>query len=267
MISRSDGFPERVNPLPLDAQTMEVTILGTGAAIPSAERVQSGTLLARDDRTLLVDCGSGTLHRLAQAGIDHTTIDTVLLTHHHLDHVCDLPGLLKARVLDGHPSLTIHGPPGTRGVCDHLFSIDDIGRRADCSIVEHTHEDLTLRVQEIPIEGAQTTHSKPCFAYRFDDVLSISGDTAPNAEVFALADGVDTLIHECSFPDGTHTDGHSTPTALGRGLADIDVERVFLTHIFPIAESEREEMAATVGTFTDASVAVATDLERIHIPA
>ncbi|MEF8781451.1 MAG: MBL fold metallo-hydrolase, partial [Haloferacaceae archaeon] len=38
---------------------MDVTFLGTGSAMPVPERVQTGLLLERGDRTLLVDCGSG----------------------------------------------------------------------------------------------------------------------------------------------------------------------------------------------------------------
>jgi len=44
---------------------MELTVLGSGSAMPVPDRVQAGYLLDDGDRSLLVDCGSGVLQRLA----------------------------------------------------------------------------------------------------------------------------------------------------------------------------------------------------------
>lgn len=246
---------------------MRVTLLGTGSAFPSPDRLQTGILLEADGRRLLVDCGSGVVHRLAQAGVPHGAVETVLLTHHHLDHVCDLPTLLKARTLDGLRTFTVEGPAGTRAVCGHLFAVDDITGRADVTIVERQLTDFPDTIAGFQVAAATTTHSKPCFAYRFGDALAISGDTAPDPDVFALADGVHTLVHECAFADGVESDGHTTPSELGRGLAGIDVERVLLTHLFPETEHSADELVATVGEYTDAEITVPADLTTLELPA
>ena len=44
---------------------MQVTFLGTGSAMPTGSRMQTGLLLSDGRQSLLVDCGSGILHRLA----------------------------------------------------------------------------------------------------------------------------------------------------------------------------------------------------------
>lgn len=245
---------------------MRVTLLGTGSAMPSPDRVQSGTLLETEDSRVLVDCGSGVVHRLAQAGVDNRDVDTVLLTHHHLDHVADLPTLAKARWLDDCPEFTVVGPPETETVLAHLLAVDDLDDRVDLTVREFDAEDAPLEVAGFSIDAVETTHSKPCFAYRFGDALALSGDTAPDGDVFALADGVHTLVHECSFPDGVETEGHTTPTELGRGLADVAVERISLTHSFPAAERRTEKIRETVAAYVDAEVRVASDLERLETP-
>lgn len=246
---------------------MRVTLLGTGSAIPSPHRLQAGILLEDDSRTLLVDCGSGVVHRLAQHGTDVREVDTVLLTHHHLDHVADLPTLLKARVLTDHPGLTIVGPPGTKRLCDDLFAVDNLAERAALRIRERAVSEAPFDVAGRSVDAVETTHSMQCFAYRFDDELVMSGDTAPDPAVFNLADGVDTLIHECAYPDGVETDGHTTPTALGRGLGEIRVDRVLLTHLFPEAEAHSEAIERTVSAATGAVVAVGSDLSSVEVPA
>ncbi len=74
---------------------MEITFLGTGVAIPQKDRVQSGILVRLEEKPLLIDCGSGVLSRFPEAGVSHTEVDTVLLSHLHLDHVADLHPLIK----------------------------------------------------------------------------------------------------------------------------------------------------------------------------
>lgn len=244
---------------------MRVTLLGTGSALPSENRVQTGVCLEQDDHHLLVDCGSGVTHRLAQAGIDHRDIDAVLLTHHHLDHVADLPTLAKARWLDDHPPLTVLGPSGTREVCANLFAVDDLEDRVDLTVRELDADSPEFDLGPYRVSTAEMEHSKPGFAYRFDDALTISGDTTPTPAIADLADGSEVLIHECAYPDGTETSGHSTPSALGRVLSDVDLDRVFLTHLFPESEAHEAEMTETVDRYTDAEVRVASDRDTVTI--
>ncbi|MGB9902574.1 MBL fold metallo-hydrolase, partial [Methanothrix sp.] len=85
---------------------MNVTLLGTGAGIPQADRAQASILL-HDDDLLLIDCGAGALFRLGELGLSPLEIETVLLTHLHLDHVSDLLPLAKARYLLGKPWLNV----------------------------------------------------------------------------------------------------------------------------------------------------------------
>ena len=86
---------------------MKITFLGTGVAIPTAERVQSG-LLIDDKFPILFDCGGGILHRIAQAGYNHSDIDTVFFTHHHLDHDSDFIALVKANWLRNKNEINIY---------------------------------------------------------------------------------------------------------------------------------------------------------------
>lgn len=95
--------------------------------------------------------------------------------------------------------------------------------------------------------------------------MTIAGDTAPTEPVCSLADGSNVLVHECAYPDGTESSDHSAPTALGQLLADIDVNHILLTHLFPETESNADDLVTTVGKYTDATVAVATDHTSVTI--
>ena len=148
---------------------MHVTFLGTGSAMPVPDRVQTGLLFERDDRTLLVDCGAGVLHRLASTDAGYEGVSTVLLTHHHLDHVNDLLALLKARWLAGETHLEVVGPTGTKSLVDDLLSVHDYLRdRVDLSVREVSPAD-EFQVAGFEVRAHETVHSMRCLAYRFAD--------------------------------------------------------------------------------------------------
>ena len=247
---------------------MKVTFLGTGSAMPTGERYQTGILVENDeaDRRVLVDCGSGVLHRLQQSGAGYENVSTVLLTHHHLDHTADLLPLLKARWLAGEEFLEVVGPAGTKGLVDDLLDVYDYLRdRVDLRVREvGAHE---FEVGGFDVEGYETRHSVPCLAYRFGDKFTFSGDSEAFAGLPNFADGCDVLAHDCSFPDEVDVDNHPTPTQLGEALADseADVGRVFLTHLYPHTEGKHEEMLRSIEAEYDGDVRFADDLRTVEL--
>src|SRR3972149_6185047 len=76
-----------VHPTPKRKSGMDVTVLGSGTAIPSAERASPGYFVQVANESLLLDGGTGTLHQLVRAGVRLGTLDRVLYNHYHPDHV------------------------------------------------------------------------------------------------------------------------------------------------------------------------------------
>ncbi|WP_290812116.1 MBL fold metallo-hydrolase [Halovivax sp.] len=243
---------------------MQITFLGTGSAMPTGDRYQAGILVQEDDRTVLVDCGSGVLHRLQQSGVGYEAVSTVLLTHHHLDHVADLMPLMKARWLAGEEHLEIVGPQGTKGLVDGLLSVH-----------EYMQDRLDLRVREVvagefsvagfDVEAYETRHSLPCLAYRFDDRFTFSGDSEAFAGLANFADGCAILAHDCSFPDDVDVSNHPTPSELGEALAGTEIGRLYLTHLYPHTQGRQEEMRRSVAEHFDGDVRFAEDLQRVSV--
>ena len=243
---------------------MQVTFLGTGAAMPTGDRSQTGLLLADpggDAGPLLVDCGSGALGGLAATDVGYEAVGSVLLTHHHLDHVSDLLALLKARWLAGETALEIVGPDGTEALVEDLLAVHDYmqGR------LELTYREVdpgSFAVAGYDVEAVETVHSMYCLAYRFetaDATVTFSGDTEATDAVAELADGSALLAHDCSFPDGIDVDNHPTPTQLGEVLAGRDLGRVYLTHRYPHTDGEEPAMIEAVESHVDAEVRIARD--------
>jgi ribonuclease BN (tRNA processing enzyme) len=251
---------------------MRVTFLGTGSAMPTGERFQTGILLESASGDLLVDCGSGVLHGLQRTEVGYEGIDAVLLTHHHLDHVSDLMSLLKARWLAGATELTIAGPEGTEELVTDLLGVHDyLQGRMDLSFREVGPDSFSLT--GLDVSGFEVRHSMHCLAYRFEEsepsasdegdppAFVFSGDTEAFPELVDFADGAAVLAHDCSFPDSVDVDNHPTPSELGAVLAEAEGEvgRVYLTHLYPHTDGRHDEMLDSIGQHYDGDVRFASD--------
>ncbi|MDZ7850468.1 MAG: MBL fold metallo-hydrolase [Halodesulfurarchaeum sp.] len=243
---------------------MQLIFLGTGSAMPTADRVQSGLLLEDGDRRLLVDAGSGVLHRLAATETGYEGVETVLLTHHHLDHVADLMPLFKARWLAGESSLTVVGPPGTEALVDGLLEVHDY-LRGRLSVAVRELEPGQATVAGFAVTAMANRHSMEGFAYRFDDRLTISGDTREFQALVDFAEVGSVLVHDCSFPDDVDLDTHTTPTKLSRVLDGADLDRVYLTHLYPHTDGKHAAMVETIESRFDGEVLVAEDGMQIGV--
>lgn len=245
---------------------MDLTFLGTGTAMPTGDRNQTGLLLETDDHRLLVDCGSGVLHALARTETGYIDLDAVLLTHHHLDHIADLLPLLKARWLSDGPALRIAGPDGTESLLADLLSVHEY---LD-DHVDPTIEDLepgATSVAGYDVRARWGAHSMPGFGYRLSPAqqdgpaVVFSGDTVPSPEFLSIADGADVLVHDCSFPDDIETDNHPTPASLGEALdvSGVAVGTLILTHLYPHTDGRHEEMRHSIAEWYDGPVRFAED--------
>ena len=250
--------------------------------MPTGERFQTGLLLRDGDERLLVDCGSGVLHALPHTDVGYEGVDTVLLTHHHLDHVADLLPLLKARWLAGAETLTVVGPAGTATLVRDLLEVHDyLQDRVDLTLREvgatagpdATGATDAHAVAGFDVRAMETRHSMDCLAYRFTPgdgdgpAVVFSGDSEAFPALADFADGAAVLAHDCSFPDSVDVSNHPTPASLGRALARAapDIGRVYLTHLYPHTRGKHDEMLGSVRESYDGDVRVAEDGTTVDV--
>ncbi len=199
--------------------------LGTqGGPIPNAKRSQPANLLLVGGKPWLVDCGDGALERLAAAGYEPSQVNTVFISHLHLDHIGGLQGLIGLRWFKPgkHSLLTIYGPPGTdavvAGILQSLKPSVRVEQGAGQDVI--TPEKLTrvvivndgsnLSVDGVRVRAVRNTHfdtspgdavndGSQSLSYRFDYKgygIGYTGDTGPSDAVTRLVKGVNLLVSE-----------------------------------------------------------------------
>src|SRR5580704_4361837 len=91
---------------------LEVVVLGSGGPRPFGRASASYIVLVDGTPRILMDAGPGAFLRVGEMNLDLSSVDTVLLTHLHIDHSGDLAAFFNARALssDGPITYRIFGP-------------------------------------------------------------------------------------------------------------------------------------------------------------
>lgn len=168
----------------------DVVPLGVGSAIPTKDRHLSGTVVRREGRSVLFDCGEGSQLQLVRGGLTRGPLDAICITHLHGDHLYGLPGLVTTlALLEREDPLTIVGPVG---VADVLRTMP--GLRKAWLPFEITYRELTegfehevvYEDESITIEARPIEHRVFCAGYRYQERErpgSIDGDAARAAGI------------------------------------------------------------------------------------
>jgi ribonuclease BN (tRNA processing enzyme) len=251
---------------------MKATLLGTGTSYPDPTRVQSGILVETEEQRVLFDVGSGVLHRLTQLDFDLKTLDSVFLSHFHIDHCSDFLTLSQSLWLSEYDRpLNLFAPPmvreWSRGVHDVAFTY-----LRDKLLIETTvlEENLVLHQGELVVTNTPTMHgSMDTRAFKIEHegkTLVISSDTAPNRELIDLAKDCDVLVHECNWLDGPHPEGvHTSPSELAQVVEEISPGKLILTHLSPEVVANRKKVVEIVKRRTDAEVMFGEDLMVLEV--
>ena len=199
------------------------TTLGTaGGPMPTPDRGEPSNLLRVGDRHILVDTGDGTVNQLGRLGMNLGAVDTVFISHHHLDHTGGLAAVVGLRWMNSFPGpLTVYGPPGTRELVDGLitsmqpqarigFGVGATGSPpADAVRVIELVNGQRVEQGPLTVTAAANTHfdhdgergapGAQSLSYRFDLAdrsITYSGDTGPSPALTRLAAGTDLLVTE-----------------------------------------------------------------------
>lgn len=224
---------------------MKVTFLGTGTAIPSAQRAPTSLLVRAAGEPLLFDTGPGILRQLVAEGLYINDVEHVFYTHTHPDHVADLIPLIFA---SKNPDLLRTRPLrlyGGEGFADFFRGLQEAYHPWGKATVFDIH------VEEMggePLEGdgwsvraSPVVHHPSSVAFRIEAVgasVTFSGDTDYCAEIVRLARRSDLLVLECAHPDEKKVEGHLSPTLCGRIAAEAEVRSLALAHFYPACEGE-----------------------------
>jgi ribonuclease Z len=251
---------------------MLLTLLGTGCPSVDYKRFGPANLVSSKKSNLLIDCGSGVTQRLKQADVSTASIDALILTHLHSDHIVDFYQLI---ISSWHSYRVkpwkIYGPQGTKKFLNKIMSAFKEERNLRISFESRSSSEAfkldivefkdfgKIRIKDIMFEYFRVDHRPVKHAYGFNfynnkKKLTISGDTRPCENLMKYAQNCDVLLHEV-FIEGEikkvnrmrtrktlHNvkSYHTTSSMVGKVASLTRCKKLVLTHFVPTEFNEKK---------------------------
>jgi ribonuclease BN (tRNA processing enzyme) len=275
---------------------LEVVVLGSGGPRPFGRGGSSFIVLLDGTPRILVDAGPGAFLRIGELGLDLNNVDTVLLTHLHIDHSGDLAAFFNARALsaDGPIVYRIFGPDGaglfpkTSRFVDLLvgkggafeyqktFGADESFKVRDLAIALDSPRSKIVDENGLVVEEIATHHGDcPSVAYRIsykNTVVVFSGDMDASAlpNLVQLAKNADLLVFNCAVLDPPDSpsqlyDLHTPPKKIGEAARDSGVKSLLLSHLSPDVLSQEDAVRKSIRASYAGPVAFASDKLRVPV--
>ena len=248
-------------------QASRLVLLGTaGGPTPKLERSAPAYAAVVNDDVYLVDAGNGVGRQLVRAGLDINRLRVVAVTHHHSDHVADVGAVLLLAWGTGLTSpVRVVGPKPIRKMIDSYLDFADVDVQTRMADEARPGPEALIDVHELsgagPVYEDENVRISTCLvdhppmlahAYRIDTPdrsYVFSGDTTPNDDLIALAQGADILVHEvmhlpsidslveaAGAPPGLRShlvNSHTSTADVGRVACEAGVGMLVLIHLVP----------------------------------
>ena len=280
---------------------MKLTLLGTGGPLPDPARHGPAAMLQIGNKYLLFDAGRGVVLQMVRAGIPIERVNPVFITHHHYDHIGDLPDLILTSWLQGRKhTLKIFGPPGTisiiKTLLDQVYNKDiEFRSKGELAIGWTPVESTDLRAGFVHDGGnckvfaEMVTHGHGlgfprifkeqwvCLGYRVEaegKVIAISGDSIACEGLDRLARDADVLVLCCYLAQAEITNPYMERLAkdtiacsdsVGKIAKKARVKKLVLTHFGPKPGVMMPEIASDVARDYEGPVLLGKDLDEVLV--
>jgi ribonuclease BN (tRNA processing enzyme) len=223
---------------------MRLVVLGSGTANPHPKRSSPAFWLEIGSGIVMMDFAASAVHRMAQEGLDWGSIDSIWISHFHLDHCAGLPPFLFAtrhapETRDRTKPLTIFGG---KGLSDRIDKFDGT---ADGKLLKQPFPVKIIEVEplerfdllpEVSAIALPTQHTDDSYAIRITDrteaSLVYTSDTGFHKDIAAFAKDADLLMIESSFVNDKKTERHLELAEAMYLIQHARPKRALLTHLY-----------------------------------
>jgi len=274
-------------------------VLGSGTPNPDPERSGSAYAVIVDNKSYLVDFGTGVVRNAAALSpewggiyeqLNADKLDIAFLTHIHSDHTLGLADLIFTPWIMGRDvPLQLYGPIGLKNMSDSIQNAYklDIDYRINgtqpsnkngykTEVVEIS-EGLVFEDKNIKVTAFLNSHGdlQNSFGFVFatkDKKIVFSGDTGPSKNLNKFAHGADILVHEVYSSEGFnsktddwkiyHRAHHTSSKEIGLIADQLKIKTLVLSHILYWG-ADNESILKDVNKNFSGNIVIASDLTII----
>ena len=255
---------------------MKLTVLGSGTFFVNKDVTASAFLLDTGKKKILIDCGPGTLVKLAQAGIKIEDLDYVFITHFHPDHTSDLfPLFMNYRLSDTFAPgsitqfPTFFGPEGIDKFFSDYSKITELLSYEGWGKIKVVEFKPVMKLDGITLKSFKVTHEvfnimTKSYALRFEvggKTIVFSGDAAMCEGIKDACKNADFFVCDTSYPKDKVTTSHMNTTDIGKISQTGGIKKLILDHFYP--QFSKYDLVAEVKENYKGEVIKAKDLDVI----
>jgi ribonuclease BN (tRNA processing enzyme) len=277
-------------------EALDLIVLGSGGPGAVGRASTCFVLLLDGTPRILIDAGSGAFTRLGEANVPLDHLDLILLTHLHIDHTSELPGILKARAVATRAPIEFHifGPSGagqflsTQRFVDLLFGkqgafayladfsepLTIVPIDVDARLQPNSQPMTLLTCDELRISAIAGHHfDAPAIIYRVDYkghsvVFSGDIDALGLENLRLIANHCDLLVFNTVVLDPPGSPAilyslHTPPKEIGEVAAAAHVGALLLTHLNPAIDEAHEAVLASIHHSYNGPITFAEDRMRV----
>jgi len=282
---------------------LELAVLGSGGPGAAGRAASSYLVLVDGAPRILVDAGSGAFARLGESGLSLADTDIVLLTHLHIDHAGELPGLFKARAVSssGPIEFKVWGPAGSQGNSHGAYFPSTsrflrllFGPAGAFAYLSDFSAPITIQPHDISVgdRGPQAPRvifsrgdlaisaiaghhgDAPAVIYRIDHAgtsIAFSGDVDARGlpALRRIAEGAGLLVFDCVVLDPPGSPPvlytlHTPPRAIGELAGKSGIRKLLLSHLSPATEHMHDAVLQSIRENYAGPVSFAADGMRVR---
>ena len=248
-------------------------ILGSSAALSDAQHDYTHFLLQGEHgrAPILIDCGSNPMNKFPHFDVDYNSIEDVILTHVHADHVGGYPNMLIEMWLLGRRApLRVYGLDHCLSRIENMmlgFAWDTMPTRFPLEYIRVPERNnvVVMENDDFLIRAWQTKHFIPTMGLRIENkitgrVLAYTCDTEPIPPLIDLARDADILLHEAAG-EGM---GHSSARQAGVVAAHSGARSLHLIHYPPPFYNDISSLLPDAQSEYDGDVHLCEDFDVIE---
>ncbi len=252
---------------------MKITILGSGTALPTADRCGPSVLVEIENDLIVIDMGAGCLTNLEKAGYSYRNISHICFTHHHPDHTTELIRLFFAFRNGNFPlnrkELKIVATE------EFFLWMDKLKEPYSRWIAKLPFELVRCNIDKVKkfdeakwsVSGGKVNHIESSTSFTLKSLSGqtfvVSGDTDYCESIIDSSKNADILLLECTMPENEKRIGHLIPSEAGKIAGKAGVKKLVLTHFYP--QCRNFDMLTPAKNYFDGEIILAEDLMTIEI--
>ncbi len=225
-------------------------LLGTGSANSTPDRTTTMLAVHQDSSTILIDCGGDVIQRVLAANLPVDSIDGIIVTHEHPDHVSGFPLFIEKLWLAKRDR-----PIAVYGIRPAVEQARRSWEAFNTSMwtgippiqwieIDHVENATVISDTNWIVTASPGVHGAPVVGLRIESrstagVVTYSCDTEPCDSICRLSADADILVHEANG-EGK---GHASAEQAARIASDAGAKRLILVHL-PAHVSEADQNSA-----------------------